>query len=58
MIHPGKVLEVTINKKKVNVHCLTDVHLGSKTFDRIFFLKAISAIKKDPNALCFGNGDM
>lgn len=58
MIHPGKVLEVTINKKKVNVHCLTDVHLGSKTFDRVFFLKAISAIKKDPNAVWFGNGDM
>jgi hypothetical protein len=58
MIHPGKVLEVTINKKKVNIHCLTDVHLGSRTFDRVFFLKAISTIKKDPNAVWFGNGDM
>ena len=58
MIHPGKVLEVTLKKKKVNIHCLTDVHVGSKVFDRMLFLKAIDKIKKDTNAVWFGNGDM
>ena len=58
MIVPGKILEKTINKPKVNIHCLTDVHVGSKVFDRMLFLKAIDMIKKDPNAVWFGNGDM
>jgi len=58
MIVPGKILEKTINKPKVNIHCLTDVHVGSKAFDRALFLKAIEKIKKDPNAIWFGNGDM
>ena len=58
MIVPGKVLEKTVKNKKINLHCLTDVHVGSKVFDRLLFLKAIDKIKKDPNALWFGNGDM
>ena len=58
MIVPGKVQETTLNKKKINLHCLTDVHVGSKAFDRLLFLKAIDKIKKDPNAFWFGNGDM
>ena len=58
MIVPGKILEKTVKNKKVNLHCLTDVHVGSKVFDRLLFLKAIDKIKKDPNALWFGNGDM
>ena len=47
MIVPGKILEKTINKPKVNIHCLTDVHVGSKAFDRALFLKAIEKIKRD-----------
>ena len=58
MIRPGKILEKVVKNKKVNIHCLTDIHLGSKVFDRMLFLKAIDKIKKDPNALWFGNGDM
>jgi len=58
MIVPGKVQEITLNKKKVNLHCITDVHVGSKVFDRLLFLKVIDKIKKDPNAYWFGNGDM
>jgi hypothetical protein len=58
MIVPGKVLEKKVKKSKVNLHCLTDIHVGSKVFDRLLFLKAIDKIKKDPNALWFGNGDM
>tara|TARA_R100000900_G_scaffold146087_1_gene134300 strand:- start:2748 stop:3491 length:744 start_codon:yes stop_codon:yes gene_type:complete len=58
MIVPGKVQEITLNKKKINLHCITDVHVGSKVFDRLLFLKVIDKIKKDPNAFWFGNGDM
>ena len=58
MIVPGKVQEITLNKKKVNLHCITDVHVGSKVFDMLLFLKVIDKIKKDPNAYWFGNGDM
>lgn len=58
MIVPGKVLEKKVKNKKVNLHCLTDIHVGSKVFDRLLLLKAIDTIKKDPNALWFGNGDL
>jgi DNA polymerase II small subunit/DNA polymerase delta subunit B len=58
MIVPGKVQEITLKKLKINLHCLTDVHVGSKVFDRLLFLKVVDKIKKDPNAFWFGNGDM
>ena len=58
MIVPGKIHEVTLKKPKVNIHCLTDIHVGSKAFDRMLFLKVVDKIKKDPNAVWFGNGDM
>ena len=58
MINPGKILEHNTKKSKVNLHCLTDIHVGSKVFDRSLFLKAVQMIKEDPNALWFGNGDM
>jgi len=58
MINPGKILEHNTKKAKVNLHCLTDIHVGSKVFDRSLFLKAIQMINEDPNALWFGNGDM
>ena len=58
MINPGKILEHDTKKAKVNLHCLTDIHVGSKVFDRTLFLKAVNMIKEDPNALWFGNGDM
>ena len=45
MIKPGKILEKVVKNKKVNIHCLTDIHLGSKVFDRMLFLKAIDKIK-------------
>ena len=38
MIVPGKILEHNTKKRKINLHCLTDMQVGSKAFDRVLFL--------------------
>ena len=57
MINPGKILEHNTKKAKVNLHCLTDIHVGSKVFDRSLFLKAVQMIDELKCTLV-QNGDM
>jgi predicted phosphodiesterase len=45
-------------KNDVNLHILSDVHLGAPTCDIKLFKKAIEMIRKDKNAYCILNGDM
>jgi predicted phosphodiesterase len=45
-------------KDDLRVHGLTDIHVGASEFHREKFHDAIQQIKRDKNALWFGNGDL
>ena len=56
-VQPGEIFKYK-SKDKLRVHCLTDVHVGANEFDFKKFKEAVNMIKKDRNAVWFGNGDL
>ena len=57
MISPGQVFRYK-SDVTINLHCLTDIHVGAIEHDWKKFKQAVNKIKKDDNARWFGNGDL